>query len=854
MSVAEIPHAVARPAADIPAAAERSAHFALTIEHIAYFSLFALALLAHLWGLGDRALHHDETLHAMYSWRLYMNEGFLHDPLLHGPFLYHIVALGYFLFGDSDFTARLTVAVFGSVLVVLPFLIRRELGRGAALLAAVYLLISPAFLYIGRFERHDIYSVVFEMLAVAGVVRYASTRQARWLYLSMAALGLMAANMETFYLFAVILGALLALVFFWRVWRPGLLVGGILGLAIIALVFVLPGKPQGGVFGEDGIPRANGPYVCPTAGNPLPPDNPIVADPGPILGLPPLATADNNYALCVRNQYDDNLAIYFVKLGQFFGHPAILMAMAATVAGIVALYVLIWRRRGRDGTTAWARAESSGDGIVGAFASLATDWRVLTGLLVFLTPYTLLFTSFFGHPSGFVSGTTGSLLYWLSQHNVQRGEQPRYYYLMQMVVYEPLALFWGIIGLVILGVIVGRRLAARRAGIATQVSSLDWRLSMPALLAWWAITTLALYSWAGEKMPWLTIHVALPIVLLGAWALARTLRWWSTGAMFDPQFAVADVGPRMPTRAGARAPALISPLDTNSDGDGQAPEPPVLPRSWQWDAGLLIFLAAFGTIMAVFFVVASSVSKPDSPGVNYAAPFLLPIGVAMLILMTLFAGLVRNVRWAIGALALAIALGGSLYTMRNAYQLSYRNGDNARELLVFVQTSPDVMRVVRKLEQAATKRSGDLKIWYDNETVWQWYMRNFKDAEQQPPSLPVVGEDVSAVLLLSENYSNPQNQQNLQGFLIQRYPLRWWNPEQDIYRLPPGWASEPVTPESPLLMRMLRNPFDGRTSAQVWQYLLYRQLPAPLGSSDFVLAVRPELAAEIGLGTGEEQP
>ncbi len=84
--------------------------FAPTYEQLAYAGLVLFALLTHLWGLGDRALHHDETLHAAYSWRLYTGQGFIHDPLLHGPFLYHIVALMYFLFGDNDFTARLSVA------------------------------------------------------------------------------------------------------------------------------------------------------------------------------------------------------------------------------------------------------------------------------------------------------------------------------------------------------------------------------------------------------------------------------------------------------------------------------------------------------------------------------------------------------------------------------------------------------------------------------------------------------------------------------------------------------------------------------------------------------------------------
>jgi len=195
-----------------------------------------------------------------------------------------------------------------------------------------------------------------------------------------------------------------------------------------------------------------------------------------------------------------------------------------------------------------------------------------------------------------------------------------------------------------------------------------------------------------------------------------------------------------------------------------------------------------------------------------------------------------------------------LAVLRAAYQLSYRYGDDARELLIFVQTSPDVARVVRSLEQANTRRNGGMKIWYDNETIWSWYMRRFQGATQQQPALPAPSDDVMAVLLLQENIdANSQNLQALQGFRIQRYPLRWWNPEYELYRLPQDWTSAPVVDGSPLLMRLLRTPLDGRTSAQFWQYLLFRQLPAPLGSTDFVLATRPELANEMGLGTGTEQ-
>jgi hypothetical protein len=359
------------------------------------------------------------------------------------------------------------------------------------------------------------------------------------------------------------------------------------------------------------------------------------------------------------------------------------------------------------------------------------------------------------------------------------------------------------------------------------------------LLTWWALATFALYSWAGEKMPWLTVHVALPIVLLGAWALARVLGWWAAG-MAAPTYAAPTPDPA-PELTGA------------TNGNRHAPAIHAAPRSKIWDGGLLIYLSIFGTVAALFFLLISIIVKSNS-GQQDATPYIFPLALVLIGLLTVFAGLLRGARWAIGALALGVTLILLLYSSRAAYQLSYRYGDDARELLIFVQTSPDVARVVRNLEQANTRRNGTLKVWYDNETIWSWYMRRFQNATQQPPALPAPSDDVMAVVLLQENIdANAQNLQALQGFRIQRYPLRWWNPEHELYRLPPDWTSAEVTDGSPLLMRMLRTPFDGRTAAQFWRYMVFRQLPAPLGSTDFVLAIRPELANEMGLGTGTEQ-
>ena len=85
-------------------------------ETAVYIAFFIIALTTRFYDLGTRVMSHDESLHTLYSWNLYAGKGYQHDPLMHGPFLFHINALMYFLFGDNDFTARISTALFGAIL------------------------------------------------------------------------------------------------------------------------------------------------------------------------------------------------------------------------------------------------------------------------------------------------------------------------------------------------------------------------------------------------------------------------------------------------------------------------------------------------------------------------------------------------------------------------------------------------------------------------------------------------------------------------------------------------------------------------------------------------------------------
>lgn len=253
-------------------------------EISAYGTLFAIALIMRLWDLGNRAVHHDESLHGFFAWELYQGNGFIHNPLMHGTFLFEGTAGMFFLFGDNEFTLRLLPAIFGSVLVLLPWLLRDRVGNVGALFISVMLAFSPTLLYFSRFARNDILMAVWTLALVGVIWRYMDERKTKWIYLAAALLALGFATKETQYLVVAILGLALVVIarsdvgrWIWgqkslREWSPaGSLVivvgalslplaGALLGFvqAPLGLTLTNPPPPVGAVGVDVGAPSGGG--------------------------------------------------------------------------------------------------------------------------------------------------------------------------------------------------------------------------------------------------------------------------------------------------------------------------------------------------------------------------------------------------------------------------------------------------------------------------------------------------------------------------------------------------------------------------------------------------------------------
>jgi len=718
----------------------------LTLEVAIYATFLGVAAFTRFWDLGSRALHHDESLHAYFSWLYYVGRGYTHDPMMHGPMVFHANALAYHLFGDSNYTARIAPAFIGTLIVVLPYFLRNQLGRVSMLIASFLLLISPFVWYYGRFVREDIYSAAWTMLLFIGTVRWLYSRRPGWLHLAVVGWTLLFCTKEISFI----------LLFIWVTFAVGVLLlahsrSSLAWLAVFPIGPLATMKVLPGVLGWAALPA-------------IPFDNPSL----------------------------QKSATYAQTM---LASPQVVGALVWTGVWLLGLGLLLRRddvlgqlRRLRSG-------EESSNALSVALAMMPRpllQLGIAFGLFAAIAVplYTSLFANF---PGGLLSGTFGALFYWLAQQEVERGLQPWYYYVVLAPVYEPIAVLVGLSGIA-----YGLYWTVRRWG--RTVGELTPFVLTYALLIYWAVVGFVLYSWAGEKMPWLTVHVVLPLILLA------------------PVF-------------GTRALGL-------EEGRRNASAPR---RSGRW-----AFLGASAVVIewTTYRMAGWSLQAvPQGPS---------PLVLGLLALAAISAGAVYwlGPRPAIRSLSL-FGLGVlTLYTFQSAVRLSYQNGDVPVEQAVYVQTTPRAANVMKAITEVSERTAGgqSAEIVYDAEVSWPyvWYLRDFKNARYQsvgPTTVPQ--HDVEFVLVGADNESKVKPY--LGAYTAYRYPMRWWFPEDMYRRIVP---SEDVKDAGPVRGAWVQTSHiagglwgwrSPDTQAMLWRYVMYRRPDGILYSTDMVLYVRNDL-------------
>jgi DNA-binding beta-propeller fold protein YncE len=785
---------------------------------------------------------------------------------MHGPFLFHITALSYFLFGDSDFTSRIPTAIFGVILVALPYLFKRWLGRGGALVTSFALLISPSILYHARYIRQEEFILVWTLLTVLCTWRYLSTRHTGWLLGLAAVLAFHSSDKSTSFLTTVIFLAFLVPLALLQLYNgrrksndifKALGFIGLLGLVVLfaSIVFVLVSQVLATALGLGAIVAQLNPLTLNIDGRTLAFVAIFLIFTGLLYFLTRflLSRIYGNwirFAAAVSPSF--SLIIVFITTTMFMSSPALLLVLNP-------LWQLI------------AKAELVKVSLLGEMSNLLTNSSVITTMFalsmvlvaisvaigtfwnwrrwlpiggLFLAITTTLFTTVFTNAAGIGTGFVGQLGYWMAQQDVKRGSQPPYYYLLIVPLYEYALVIGALCAVVYIAYRAAQILAwpttetpvdagvdamsveeavenernlvsAQRS--TTKLSFIDAPLGrallnpaklFPLLLTWWTVATWVIYSLAGEKMPWLSVHFALPMALLTGWFIDHLLRM--------PASAKRDESGRFNTRSmmlfavAAIAVVLLSVRVLSLLGgiDLKPAEPVELIR---WAVGLVIAIA--GIVLVVY--------------------------------------LMRRIekRLVVRAIILSVFAFLSLLTIRTAIMVTYINYDYTKEFLFYAHGAPGTKVALSQLEDLSNRISGDLslKVGYDSDVSWpmSWYMREFPNARFNGDGLPADFADQEAIMIGDVNPKRAENEQKLQeGYTKFTYMLVWW-PMQDYFDL--TWERISYTLTNPQARAALWDIIFNRDYTKYSQVFNKANLTADKWSPGhrFTLFIRNDVAAKV---------
>jgi len=691
--------------------------FNLNWETVAYAVIALLAIITRFWDLGARTISHDESLHALYSYKLYAGEGYVHNPMMHGPFLFHANALIYFLFGVNDYTARIMPAIFGVALVLLPIFLRKELGRLGALVASALFLVSPSILYYSRYIRNDIYMVVWAMLMVIALFRFMDERRNRWLYVGTVATVLSLCTKETSYIFGFILVTFLALVALREI--IGERRSTLLYMVLTALTLLLMGLAW--VLGRAPVPAE-------------------------------AAAAGKTFAQRVA--------------------PLLVLAAGVSLAALVSVPLISGR----------------GKPFLSTLRTLRT-WPLVACVILGTIIFSLLYTTFLTNPGGLYTGTVYAVRYWLAQQDVKRGGQPWFYYGILLPMYEFTPLFFGL-GAMLYYLVTGR--VKRAVEKSEEVEK--WAGGSPffvAFIVYWTISSVVIYSWAGEKMPWLVVHLAQPFILLTARFVGDLLE---------------DADWRGIVRHGGLVLSLL----------------------------MVLVLSSVVTLVAVVPFQGMSIWDLRDTAQWLAA---LAVGIALLVIAVNYVRRVGRKGSLRVAFATALVL-LSLFTVRFSYMASFINYDTAKELLVYAHGGPDVKRVMNEIAEISRRTVGDatsIKVAYSSDATWpfEWYLRDYPNRAFFGTNPTKEALDAPVVIVGREEWTKTE------PFLKDRYNrfeghLIWW-PLQDYFTLTPK-----------VILDHVRKP---ELRKEWWNILFYRKYKQSLAEwplvHDFAFYVRKDVANQL---------
>ncbi|MBN2503266.1 MAG: TIGR03663 family protein [Anaerolineales bacterium] len=727
----------------------------LNWETALFTIIVILAVVTRFYDLEARVMSHDESLHTYYSWELYDDRGFEHTPLMHGPLQFHLVALSYFLFGDSDLTARIPAVTCSILAVVLLWNYRRYLGKAGTLIAGLLFVISPYLLYYGRYVRNEALVLPLGLLTIWSTLRYLDTGKPRYLYYLTAVTALHFTTKETSFIYTAQVLIFLGLVFLYRIsrrpWSNKSTQSLFTVLLLVAAAFLVIG------FGIQAITDSATQVVGDEVVTPADPDH------APVQGL---MTAYSPLTLLFfgLGALSFLASLYFLVSGFGFNNlrndrafGAIILLLTLILPHLAAFPIrwLGWNPLQYAPADVWRSASVLVPMILIALV-IGGWWNLREWLInaaIFYVLFTLFFTTFFTNWEGFFSGLVGSLGYWLEQQGVARGSQPWYYYLLiQIPVYE----YLGLLGSTLAAGLGLNWLIRRNNADAIELiedettGELEPRASQALailMLAFWTVSSVVAYTFAGEKMPWLTVHIAWPMLLLTGWAVGR----------------------------------LIEKMDWDTVRKQ---------RGWLVTTLLLIFLIGLTGVLRALLGPNQPFQGQELTQLQATTSFILALALAggsLAGLLTMFQ--IWELRQVASLLVLITFTLLSLLTARTAFTATYVNYDQANELLVYAHSARGVKDVLDRVEQISMRTTDGLavEVAYDDDVSWPytWYLRNYTNQRYYGANPTEDLRNAPVIIVGDNNFSKIESVVGRSYYRFDYIRMVW--PNQDYF---PGLIQE----------------------------------------------------------------
>lgn len=306
-------------------------------------------------------------------------------------------------------------------------------------------------------------------------------------------------------------------------------------------------------------------------------------------------------------------------------------------------------------------------------------------------------------------------------------------------------------------------------------------------LVYWVLSTFLIFIFVSEKMPWLLVNITLPMILLSS------------------QF-LGDISKKI---------------------------------LWKdsWITEKIIFFAIFPLLLVSVFQLIISPSLLTF----FVSALLSLILIGNLILGRYKATVIKMNLIPIATISVAFLL--LILTIRTSLITNYVNQSIPKELIVYTQTTPELINVLSFIETTSeiTNKGEMIHIVIDQTNgftwPWIWYLRDYQNVSYPSgfKNTTQLSNNPDIVIVHENNLSDIQKLQNIATFadkIVLRH--RWWFPEFDeTYR--------DLTPQK--ILRILTNRQSIRSLTNYW---LYRDgVEEKIGSENAFIFIPKRIYTEI---------